>query len=90
MREVLEPWNTAGFGCVVDYFAYKHSVNGHPSPVVTGDIIGAIGAVVALVTALVLLFGASENTESKTPVPVPVQTATERPGEPTVSVTPPR
>ncbi|NUK12724.1 hypothetical protein HRW18_33105 [Streptomyces lunaelactis] len=59
-------------GCLVGYFVYKHSKN-TPGTASRGDVVGAIASAVAVITALVILFGGgSENRQA--PAPVPPQT----------------
>ncbi|GGX46602.1 hypothetical protein GCM10010353_71450 [Streptomyces chryseus] len=61
-------------GCLVGYFVFKHSKN-TPGPASRSDVVGAIGSAVAVITALVILFGGgSEHREA--PAPVPPQTVT--------------
>ncbi|MGA5771178.1 hypothetical protein ACPC36_27360 [Streptomyces pseudogriseolus] len=72
MNVYIEPLGAAILfvGIVVGCIVYKHT-RASSAPTSRGDIVGAIGSAVAVVTALVLLLGGGNKTTTESENPAP-------------------
>ncbi|MEU3464967.1 hypothetical protein ABZ721_34080 [Streptomyces sp. NPDC006733] len=64
-------------GCAVGYLVHRHSRTA-PGATASGDVVGAIGSAVAVITALLLLFGGGSETAQKSPLPGPTPSQSPR------------
>ncbi|MFI9417749.1 hypothetical protein [Streptomyces werraensis] len=64
-------------GCIVGLVVYRHTTQPHTGASTRGDLVGAIGAAVGIITVLTLLLGVEGAAETaKTPDPASGPTTT--------------